>query len=95
MLISFGLVNQFSDGVIFRHKFGGSALEGFMDSLKLVINSCAFSFLVKCYKQQEEKAISSPDSPVIANVYVEYFKKTVLQFLNPVPSLMLIIAALN
>ena len=49
-----------------------------MALLKVVLNNCAFSFQGKFYKQLHGTAMGSPCSPVVANIYMEYFEKRAL-----------------
>ena len=46
--------------------------------LKVVLNKCVFSFQGKFYKQLHGVAMGSPCSPVVANIYKEYFEKRAL-----------------
>ena len=46
--------------------------------LELVLNNCLFSFQHKFYRQLQEAAMGYPISSVIANIYMEYFKKLAL-----------------
>ena len=52
--------------------------EDVMHLLKLVLNNCVFSFQGKFYKQLHGAAMGSPCSPVVANIYMEYFEKRAL-----------------
>ena len=49
-----------------------------MALLKVVLNNCVFSFQGKFYKQLHSAAMGSPCSPVVANIYMEYFEKRAL-----------------
>ena len=49
-----------------------------MHLLKAVLNNCVFSFQGKFYKQLHGAAMGSPCSPVVANMYMEYFEKRAL-----------------
>ena len=42
--------------------------------LELVLNNCAF-FQGKFYQQFKGAAMGSPVSPLIANIYMEYFEE--------------------
>ena len=53
--------------------------------LELVLNNCVFSFQNKIYKQLQGAVIDSPVSPVIANIYMEYFEKLALRPHYPIP----------
>ena len=46
--------------------------------LELVVNNCVFKFQHKFYKQLQGAAMGSPVSPVIANIYMEYFEDLAL-----------------
>ena len=46
--------------------------------LELVLNSLVFSFHGKSYQQLQEAAMGSPVSPVIFNIYMEYFEELAL-----------------
>ena len=52
--------------------------EDVMHLLKVVLNNCVFSFQGKFYKQLHSAAMGSPCSPVVANIYMEYFEKRAL-----------------
>ena len=52
--------------------------EDVMTLLKVVLNNCVFSFQNKFYKQLHGTAMGSPCSPVVANIYMEYFEKRAL-----------------
>ena len=52
--------------------------EDVMTLLKVVLNNCVFSFQNKFYKQLHGAAMGSPCSPVVANIYMEYFEKRAL-----------------
>ena len=56
-----------------------------MGSLKLVLENCVFSFQGKFYKQLHGAAMGSPCSPVVANIYMEYFEELALGPEVPVP----------
>ena len=53
--------------------------------LKLVLENCVFSFQGKFHKQLHGAAMSSPCSPVVANIYMEYFEELALGPEVPVP----------
>ena len=48
--------------------------EDVMQLLKVVLNNSVFSFHGKFYKQLHCAAMGSPCSPVVANIYMEYFE---------------------
>ena len=45
-----------------------------MQLLKLVLENCVFTFQDKFFKQLHGTAMGSPCSPVVANIYMEYFE---------------------
>ena len=49
--------------------------EDVMLLLKIVLNNCVFSSRGQSYKQLHGAAMASPCSPVVANIYMEYFEK--------------------
>ena len=57
--------------------------EDVMTLLKVVLNNCVFSFQNKFYKQLHGAAMGSPCSPVVANIYMEYFEKRALGLSYP------------
>ena len=56
-----------------------------MGLLKLVLENCVLSFQDKFYKQLHGAAMGSPCSPVVANIYMEYFEELALGPEVPVP----------
>ena len=51
-----------------------------MGLLKLVLENCVFSFQGKFYKQLHGAAMGShSSSPVVANIYMEYFEELALR----------------
>ena len=56
-----------------------------MNLLKLVLENCVFSFQGNFFKQLHGAAMGSPCSPVVANIYMEYFKDLVLGPELPIP----------
>ena len=56
-----------------------------MSLLKLVLENCVFSFQGKFYKQLHGAAMGSPCSPVVANIYMEYFEDLALGPEVPIP----------
>ena len=48
--------------------------EKFITLLEFTITNCIFCFNKKFYKQIQGAAIGSPVSPLIANIYMEYFE---------------------
>ena len=56
-----------------------------MSLLKLVLENCVFSFQGNFYKQLHRAAMGSPCSPVVANIYMEYFEDLALGYELPIP----------
>ena len=54
--------------------------------LEFVLNNCVFSFQHKFYKKLQGAAMGSPVSPVIANIYMEYFEELELGTQCPIPT---------
>ena len=54
--------------------------------LELVLDNCVFSFQNILYKQLQGPAMDSPLSPVIANIYMEYFEELALWSQCPIPT---------
>ena len=54
--------------------------------LKIVLNNCVFSFQGEFYKQLHGATLGSPCSPVVANIYMEYFEKRALGPELPFPT---------
>ena len=54
--------------------------------VELVPNSCVFSFQGNFYQQLQRATMDSPVSPVIANIYMEYFKEASLCPECPIPT---------
>ena len=52
--------------------------EDVMVLLKIVLNNCVFSFQDQFYKQLHGAAMGSLCSPVVANIYMEYFENKAL-----------------
>ena len=46
----------------------------FINLLEFTLTNCIFCFNKKFYKQLQGAAMGSPVSPVIANIYMEYFE---------------------
>ena len=70
----------------FKSKVGKAWYEGadhldredVMLLLKIILNNCAFSFQGQFYKQLHGAAMGSLCSPILANIYMEYFEKRAL-----------------
>ena len=56
-----------------------------MQLLKLVLENCVFTFQGKFFKQLHGATMGSPCSPVVANIYMEYFENLALGPELPVP----------
>ena len=80
------LIIQHQTNMDFKYKVGKAWYEvadhldreDVMALLKVVLNNCVFSFQGKFYKQLHGAAMGSPCSPVVANIYTEYFEKRAL-----------------
>ena len=55
-----------------------------MALLKIVLNNRVFSFQDQFYKQLHRAAMGSPCSPVVANIYMEYFENKALDLELPI-----------
>ena len=77
------LIIQHQTDMDFKYKVGKAWYEvadhldreDIMALLNVVLNNCVFSFQGKFHKQLLGAAMSSPCVPVVANIYMEYFKK--------------------
>ena len=56
-----------------------------MNLLMLVLENCVFSFQGNFFKKLHSVAMGSPCSPVVANIYMEYFKYMALGPELPIP----------
>ena len=72
-------------GCSFKHNTIGLEKDEVMQLLKLVLEKCVFSFQGKFFKQLHGATMGSPCSPVVANIYTEYFKDLALGPELPVP----------
>ena len=54
--------------------------------LELVLNNCVVSFQHKFYKQLQGAAMGTPVSPVISNIYIDYFEELALGPQCPIPT---------
>ena len=69
-----------------KHKYGCSfrwntidlEKDEVMQLLKLVLENCVFTFQDKFFKQLHGATMGSPYSPVVANIYMEYFENLAL-----------------
>ena len=65
-----------------KHKYGcsfrcntiGLEKDEVMQLLELVLENCVFTFQDKFFKQLHGATMGSPCSPVVPNIYMEYFK---------------------
>ena len=73
-----------------KHKYGCSfkcntiGLEK-DEVMQLVLENCAFTFQDKFFKQLHWATMGYPCSPVVANIYMEYFKDLALGPELPIP----------
>ena len=72
-------------GCSFRCNTIGLEKDEVMKLLKLVLENCVFTFQDKFFKQLHGTAMGSPCSPVVANIYMEYFENMALGPELPVP----------
>ena len=72
-------------GCSFRCNTIGLEKDEVMSLLKLVLENCVFTFQDRFYKQLHGTAMGSPCSPVVANIYMEYFENIALGPELPVP----------
>ena len=63
---------------LFEENTVGLQKNEVMSLLKLVLENCVFSFQGNFYKQLHMAAMGSPCSPVVANIYMEYFEDLAL-----------------
>ena len=71
-------------GCSFKHTIGLEKDE-VMHLLKLVLENCVFMFQDKFFKQLHGAVMGSPCSPVVANIYMEYFEDLALGSELPIP----------
>ena len=72
-------------GCSFRRNTIGLEKDEVMQLLKLVLENCVFTFQDKFFKQLHGAAMGSPCSPVVANIYMEYFENIALGPELPIP----------
>ena len=72
-------------GCSFKRNTIGLEKDEVMKLLKLVLENCVFTFQDKFFKQLHGAAMCSPCSPVVANIYMEYFENMALGPELPVP----------
>ena len=65
-------------GCSFKQNTFGLTKDEVIKLLKLVLENCVFSFQGNFYKQPHGAAMCSPCSPVVANIYMEYFEDMAL-----------------
>ena len=70
--------------------FEGNSVVGLkknevMNLLKLVLENCVFSFQGNFFKQLHGATMGSPCSPLMANIYMEYFEDLALGPELPIP----------
>ena len=69
----------------FKENTVGLNKDEVMNLLKLVLENCVFSFQGNFFKQQDSAAMGSPCSPMVANIYMEYFEELALGPELPIP----------
>ncbi|MCG8429652.1 MAG: hypothetical protein MJA29_00535, partial [Candidatus Omnitrophica bacterium] len=69
-------------GKSFESNCSGLNKDEVMSLLDLVLNNCVFTFQNKFYKQLHGAAMGSPCSPVVANIYMEFFENKALSIPN-------------
>ena len=72
-------------GCSFRCNTIGLEKDEVMQLLKLVLENCVFTFQDKFFKQLHGATMGSPCSPVVANIYMEYFETMALGPELPIP----------
>ena len=72
-------------GCSFKHNTIGLEQDEVMQLLKLVLENCVFTFQDKFFKQLHDATMGSPCSPVVANIYMEYFEDLALDPELPIP----------
>ena len=72
-------------GCSFRCNTIGLEKDEVMQLLKLVLENCVFTFQDKFFKQLHGAVMGSPCSPVVANIYMEYFENMALGPELPIP----------
>ena len=65
-------------GCSFKQNTIGLTKDEVMKLLKLILENCVFSFQGNFFKQLHGAATGSPHPPVVANIYMEYFKDMAL-----------------
>ena len=56
------------------------SVQNIMELLGFCLHNTYFSFQNKCYEQVEGVAMGSPISPIVVNLYMEYFEEKALIF---------------
>ena len=72
-------------GCSFRRNTIGLEKDEVIQLLKLVLENCVFTFQDKFFKQLHSAPMGSPCSPVVANIYMEYFENLALGPKLPIP----------
>ena len=72
-------------GCSFRCNTIGLEKDEVIQLLKLVLENCVFTFQDKFFKQLHGTTMGSPCSPVVANIYMEYFEDMALGPELPIP----------
>ena len=60
-------------------------VEDIIQLLEFCLRNTYFSFQGKFYEQVDDAAMGSPVSPIIANLYMEYFEQKSPQYCHPPP----------
>ena len=61
-------------------------IDKIISLLEFVLNNCVFPFQHKFYKQLQGAAMGLPVSPVIVNIYMEFFEELALDSQCPIPT---------
>ena len=64
-------------------------IDNLMETLTFCVETTDFGMVSNIYRQEERLAIGSPLSPVLANIYMEYFEEMVLGSTSQKPSMWL------
>ena len=88
-LVSFDVTSLFTNVPIapllefFRHKFKDHVfpvdMDQLIDLIKLCVMDCKFQFNGSFYNMKTGLAMGNPLSPVLANIYMEYFESVLLR----------------
>ena len=77
-MCNFKINNLFGEDITLRQKCDSLTIQGFMNLLNLVLNIGVFLFQGKIYHQLPNADMGSLFSPIVVNIYIEYFKETAL-----------------